>query len=144
MCLSGATVCGVYRQKGIDIKGFAPLRGKEEKVTQCAGNVKKKKSAQKKQMITKAAQMTDRLREETLCEGKAGRVRTWVLCFYVFALYYHFPRQEDVFLPRHHHRHTLSLLGAAQHGYEFLLATACHIYSVHLHTHKKNKTHTEE
>lgn len=82
--------------------------------------------------------MTDRpkkKRDGTLCED-VGCCR-FVLC--VFTLSYQFPRQEDVLLPCHHHRHTLSLPGAAQHGHEFLLATACHVYSVHLHTHTRNE-----
>lgn len=66
-----------------------------------------------------------------------------MLCFCVFTLSYQFPRQEDVLLPSHHNTHTLSLLGAAQHGHKFLLATACHVYAVHLHTHTEKK-YTQE
>ena len=32
-------VCGVYRHKGINVKRFAPLGAKKEKLTQCGGNV---------------------------------------------------------------------------------------------------------
>lgn len=54
---------------------------------------------------------------------------------------YQLPRQEHVLLPSHHQRHALSLLGAAQHGHQLLLATACHVYSVYLHTntHERGK-----
>lgn len=33
-----ASVCGVYRQGGISVKRFAPLREKKEKLTQCEGH----------------------------------------------------------------------------------------------------------
>lgn len=72
-------------------------------------------------------------------QQKSGRQRERMLCAFVSSLHYQFPRQEEVLLPHHHHRHGLPLLGAAQHGHEFLLATACHVYSVHLHTQETHR-----
>lgn len=109
----------------------------------------KAKTTREDKLSARTAEMTDRpkkKREGTVCEVSTGCVRTWMLCFFcAFTHSYQFPRQEDVLLPRHHHTHTLSLPGAAQHGHEFLLATACHVYSVHLHTHTtEEKTHTHQ
>lgn len=82
-------VCGVYRHKGINVKRFAPLGVKKEKLTQCGGNVWKNKRAgwrredrkctktatqKKHKWWTKAAEMTDRpkkKRDGTPCGGLA-------------------------------------------------------------------------
>lgn len=62
-----------------------------------------------------------------------------VICVSLF-ISYQLPRQEDFFLSSHHHTHTFSLSGAAQHAHQFLLAMACHVYSIHLCAKKRQST----
>lgn len=73
--------------------------------------------------------------QTSVCGGAAG-------CIFVF-VYYQLPRQEEVLLPCHNHRHTLSQLGATQHGHKVLLAAVCHVYSIHLKTWKKKTPQTK-
>lgn len=106
--------------KGFNIQSFAPLGQADTMQRKCF----------KKRWTDEKGDTQDRRSVKSVvlafCDVKIS----------VSMLSYQLPWREHVLLPSHHHRNTFPLLGAAQHGYKFLLAAACHVYTVHLHTHR--------
>lgn len=126
-------------------KRSPPLRGKKEKQQNVKETLKKRTMRKRKrQAVTgaewcaKSAQMNNerhyfKVRQGSLFDGIG-------ICICPVTLSYQLPGQEKILLPCHHHIHTLSLLGAAQHGHQLLLAATRHVYSIHLHTRKREIT----